>query len=321
VLNSGGSGVGRISVISAVNTTASLSGAAKFYTDAAGTLGESTTVSITAMVQKELYFRLASGTARLGFNRNNVTKFYTVYVANSPYLSGGDIGGMTTLTDVSLKHPSPLIFSIAALVSLTTLDLNNNGVIVTGSLNALTSLVNLLIQETGQLQITYPLSYIGITGDLSNCVLLEKFNITDFTGHMSFTGDLSALPLGMAYFHVPNCTMTIDAAIHHLYYFEADCETIVTTVVNALHLQYFQPTHCDMTAAQVNQVLADMWANRDETKLAYGDASRIIDLGSCAPGYTKEAPTGQGLLDKVALAAYRSPGNGGQYALWTVITN
>lgn len=69
------------------------------------------------------------------------------------------------------------------------------------------------------------------------------------------------------------------------------------------------------TSAQVNQLLADLWANRDLTGTQ--QSLRIIDLRFGASG----SPTGQGIIDKAALQAYRSPGNNPAYSLWTINTN
>ena len=69
-----------------------------------------------------------------------------------------------------------------------------------------------------------------------------------------------------------------------------------------------------LSSAQVNAVLAGFWANRDATKPR---VERTINLANIGNG----APTGQGLVDKAALQAYRSPTPPGTAALWTVTTN
>ena len=72
-----------------------------------------------------------------------------------------------------------------------------------------------------------------------------------------------------------------------------------------------------LDAAEVNAILAGFWANRDAAKTR---AERIIDIGKDTPT-PNAAPTGQGLTDKAALQAYRSPNNDPTKALWTVTTN
>ena len=71
-----------------------------------------------------------------------------------------------------------------------------------------------------------------------------------------------------------------------------------------------------LDAAEVNAILAGFWANRNAAK---SRADRTIDIGKDTPT-PNAAPTGQGITDKAALQAYRSPNNTGP-AVWTVITN
>ena len=69
-----------------------------------------------------------------------------------------------------------------------------------------------------------------------------------------------------------------------------------------------------LSSANVNQILADFWLNKDEPK---SRNDRTIDIrGSLSSG----APTGQGITDAANLAAYRSPNNDPTKALWTVLT-
>ena len=67
--------------------------------------------------------------------------------------------------------------------------------------------------------------------------------------------------------------------------------------------------------ATVNGILAGFWANRDAAKPR---SERVIDLNDNA---ASAAPTGQGIIDKAALQAYRSPNNDPTKPLWTVSTN
>lgn len=88
-----------------------------------------------------------------------------------------------------------------------------------------------------------------------------------------------------------------------------------TRVNNCKSLCSFRVAVKVLTAANVNQLLADMWANKDEATRPI--ATRLIDLMG---GAGSSAPTGQGATDKAALAAYRSPNNDAGNALWTVTT-
>ena len=68
-----------------------------------------------------------------------------------------------------------------------------------------------------------------------------------------------------------------------------------------------------LSSEQVNAVLAGFWANRNAAK---SRSERKIDIANIGNG----APTGQGITDKAALAAYKSPNNTGP-VVWTVTTN
>ena len=73
-----GSGVAAVRITSSVDTVMQTCGLAKFYTDAAGTLGESQSVSLSAGVDKLIYLRLSSGTCYLLVDKcSSITKFGT----------------------------------------------------------------------------------------------------------------------------------------------------------------------------------------------------------------------------------------------------
>ena len=58
-----GAGVFTLNLYSTVTSTAYISGIGRFYTDAAGTLGEATSMALTANALTTLYVRLSSGSA------------------------------------------------------------------------------------------------------------------------------------------------------------------------------------------------------------------------------------------------------------------
>jgi len=88
----------------------------------------------------------------------------------------------------------------------------------------------------------------------------------------------------------------------------------VPRVNNLKDLSYLDITGLVLTSANVNQILADIRANKDEAKT---QLYRLIGLvGAAGTG----APTGQGITDAAYLAAYRTPNNDGAYDLWTVTT-
>ena len=65
VASGNGTGVSTFRLTSSVNSVVSVDGLGKFYTDAAGTVGESTSVVISAGVAATIYVRLASGSATI----------------------------------------------------------------------------------------------------------------------------------------------------------------------------------------------------------------------------------------------------------------
>ena len=71
-----GSGVSTLRMTSLVDTTLTLSGTARFYTDAAGTLGESTSWTITAGALRTIYLKAPSGSSTLTIpNRFVISQF------------------------------------------------------------------------------------------------------------------------------------------------------------------------------------------------------------------------------------------------------
>jgi len=73
------------------------------------------------------------------------------------------------------------------------------------------------------------------------------------------------------------------------------------------------------TAAEVNQLLADLWANKDSDR-----SGCVINAGYRCAYFNFEgiaAPTGQGITDKNNLNAYRTPNNDPLMPLWNIVTN
>ena len=89
-----GTGVSEFRLTSSVNSVVSIDGVGKFYTNAAGTVGESTSVNISANVAATIYVRLASGTATITVtNCSKITSFGTITsscwvdASNSPFVN------------------------------------------------------------------------------------------------------------------------------------------------------------------------------------------------------------------------------------------
>ena len=140
-------------------------------------------------------------------------------------------------------------------------------------------------------------------GDFSSMPKLTT--IASIRGAARVTGDITLLPdlwyINFAnVYGVPNWTFPttfIDMPqVSYIY-------TLTTSI-------YGPP----FTSTQVNQYLADFWANRDEPKPF--SSTRYLDFqGNTDTG----APTGQGITDATNLAAYKSPDDTGP-VVWTVLT-
>jgi hypothetical protein len=138
-----GSGVSTLAMAVSSNTTFTLTGAGRFYTDAAGTLNESTTWAITTGASRTIYIRLASGTSVIKIpNRALITQLGTTgsdgwtTPVNAPSVSV-TIGRFTAMTVLRMTGASTLIGALPT--GLGTLNLNGasiawtyNGALPTG---------------------------------------------------------------------------------------------------------------------------------------------------------------------------------------------
>ena len=142
-----------------------------------------------------------------------------------------------------------------------------------------------------------------IHGDVSHWVECWWFSAEE--GAESVTADTTGL-VNLECFW-PTLSMTKPANLQHM-----------------PKLSTFKPPW-SLTAEEVNQYLADIWANRA--------VPRTVTKNTVADGYnnvlyrtitltagTTEAPTGQGLIDKAALQAYVSPTPPGDGVAFTVVT-
>ena len=383
-----GTGVAALTMQSSSDALFSLDGDAKFYSDAAGTIDESSTWILTAGSDETIYIKCGSGTSNLRISANVITRWVNwTSGANSPSMAG-DISAFTSSTFISILGSNAISGDIALLANLTRLEIGGELNTLTGSVTLLTSLnfinvggnntisgdisnltlltslivggVNTL---TGSLTNLSVLTYLNvggnntISGDVTLLTSLEWLNIsgnntisgdvsslinlTDFivsgsntltgsisllvsvqqiavTGSNTLSGDIGVL-VSVYYVSVDgNNTLSGDiASLTSLLYFSVTGNNSITfsNVTNLLYLSYlYVHSSVTLSAANVNQLLADFWLNRDEYK-PY--VFRLIDLqGSPAT----DAPTGQGIIDKAALQAYRSPGDNPAYPLWDVRT-
>ncbi len=160
--------------------------------------------------------------------------------------------------------------------------------------------------------VTASTAFGGFVNDFSGLTYLNVQGSNTISGSIAGLSSLTTL-------HV-NGSNTISGSIAGLtalqYLYVTGSNTISafdTLAAAATGLCYLKFNNAIDTAT-VNAVLAGFWANRDAAKPRN---ERTIDLDDNAGS---GAPSGQGITDKAALQAYRSPNPPGTAALWTVST-
>jgi len=155
---------------------------------------------------------------------------------------------------------------------------------------------------------------------ISRNLLYKWVNWTSSANAASIGGDISRLnSLNYVFFSNNNTLSGDGSTMINLYsfgYYGAGALVFprVINIPNLSELKLDAFGNCTLTSANVNQLLADFWANKDLPKIG---TVRAIDIRGKS---TSGAPTGQGITDKAALQAYRSPNPPGTAALWTVTT-
>ena len=154
-----GAGVFTLRLYTTVPSTAYISGIGRFYTDAAGTLGEATSRTLTANALTTLYVRLASGSAYVLVDNASAipcfgsTTFGGYHYAfteatNAPKINGMDISYLKYATVIRINtnlNLSAIKGSISGLTQLTYLYLNGNLLTCSGSVAGLTALTYLYL--------------------------------------------------------------------------------------------------------------------------------------------------------------------------------
>ncbi len=185
-----GTGVSTLTVTVSGNTTFKLDGTARFYSDAGGTLNESTTWVARPGAARTRYIRCPSATANFIISGNTITSWGPwTSGGNAARLSGdiskltaltyidiegdniisGDMSGLTGLTGLIVYGANTLSGSVSALILLSILEVSGSNAL-SGSFSALTSLAFLwlpgLNTVTGDLSlISAGLTYCNIRGD------------------------------------------------------------------------------------------------------------------------------------------------------------
>ena len=177
--------------------------------------------------------------------------------------------------------------------------------------------------NTGSGSVTgMPLTYLSWYGNNtgSGSVTGMPLTVLDWGGNNTGSGSVTGMPLTVLIWHGNNTGSgsVTGMQLTYLSWYGNNTGTGWGAVAaSATGLGYMY--HGGLTvldATEVNAVLAGFWANRDAAK---SSSERVIDIGKDTP-MPNAAPTGQGLTDKAALQAYKSPNNTGP-VVWTVTTN
>jgi hypothetical protein len=163
------------------------------------------------------------------------------------------------------------------------------------------------------------LTYLSVTGlntiggSVANLTALTLLNVT---GSNTLSGSVENLTaLTYLSVHGSNTTSGNVSLLTNLQWLTVSGQSTITVpnVTNLTSLCQITLSAIVLTSANVNQLLADFWANRNAPKPR---TERTINLsGKSGSG----APTGQGLIDKTNLQSYKSP-NDTYSTVWNVTT-
>ena len=264
--------------------------------------GTSNSYSPTPSTNTQVARTFASGAVRPVVIVGRVTRFDSSLSGNRSDF-GGDITGLRSLTYLSWGGSNTGSGSVTGM-PLTVLSWggSNTG---TGSVTGM------------------PLTYLSWAGNNTGTGSVTGMPLTvlSWGGSNTGTGSVTGMSLTYLYWAGSN-TGTGSVTGMPLTYLSwtgnntgTGWGSVAATATGLCYLYHGGLTVLD--SAEVNAILAGFWANRDAAK---SRAERVIDIGKDTPT-PNGAPTGQGITDKAALQAYRSPNPPGTAALWTVTTN
>ena len=169
-----GTGVFTLNLYTTVSSSVAISGIGRFYTDSAGTIGESTTRILTANTLNTLYVRLSSGSSYIVVDNVNAIPCFGssthggmhhafVEGTNAPKINGLDISYLRFCTKIRINsnlNLSKISGSVAGLTLLTYLYLSGSQLTCSGSVAGLTLLTYLILNSS---QLTCSGSVAGLT--------------------------------------------------------------------------------------------------------------------------------------------------------------
>lgn len=169
-----GTGVFTLTLRSTINTIVTLDGTGRFYTDAGGTLNESTTWTVITGANRTIYIR-CTATSHMRLAANTISRLEWGFAANGPYIYG-DLSQLTALTYIYSANDNGFSGDISTLaltklrlvgpntvsLNLTTMSANLTYIVTNARLNTYTTggnWSNLLAPTNGYLSLTPPIGY------------------------------------------------------------------------------------------------------------------------------------------------------------------
>ena len=181
-----GLGVSTLTLTTSADTLITLDGTARFYSDAGGTLNESTTYTFATGASTR-YIRCPSATSNMVISANTITS-WTAWTsgANAASLSG-DISQLTALTYLNIGGNNAISGDVSILTSLTYLNIEGSNTL-SGSIDALISLTYLSIEGSNT-----------ISGSMDALISLT---FVYASGSNTLTGDISLISDGITYISI-----------------------------------------------------------------------------------------------------------------------
>jgi hypothetical protein len=236
-----GSGVSTLSLTVSSNITLSLEGNARFYTDSAGTTGESTTWLVTTGGTRTIYLKNTSGTSKMRFS--DVTKVTQINgwgsATNASFLNT-DLSKLINCTRLAITGNANLTGTIQSLVTI--INFNSENLYYTNNGNlpvGLTALVcvgsNIAITNTQKIpSLVSNLTIAGIKIDLNTSDFSGTGNITSFSLSNWRTSKISSTEMKAIITSLTNRVGTLPATVTINDY--ADYASPPTDVTNAVAL-------------------------------------------------------------------------------------
>ena len=338
-----GSGLGYFNLKCSETVTAKLTGTARFYTNIEGTTGESSEMTFVANTLTRTHIKAPSGTSVMriknkilewgnpvtgspitgdGWNTGgepaneglnwpicevDCSKFLPICYSINVFGLNNTYGDVTHLTEskyyeIANGYPS---HTVGGEGSIVTADVSEWGDIEvldiwdqTEFTGNLTAKANLAVLWLGG----YQDFTINIEQSIALKTIVVSSVVTNFNASGSLNGLLNVENIVLQKPTTISGNISTQTKLKILQLLSTDNITI-DNITACPEVYIFQPFSKILNSATVNQIIADLWANKTEgKKILSGKINLMGATGS-------EAPTGQGLTDLAALQAY--------YTNWT----